>query len=240
MCTLILAVDPAGPGSLLVAANRDEDPSRPSDPPAVLRDAPRLAGGRDRRSGGTWLAVRGREAVVALLNRRDRGGAPAAPDPRLRSRGLLVLDVAAAADPRQAATDALERERYAPFTLLHGAPGDTWALEYDGLHARIVSFAPGWHVITHESPDDRSEPRTAFLLDALAALPPTSRAEAEEQATALLRTHPEGTRPAVCIHDGRMVTVSSARVWLAPGECGYAHAEGHPCVTPFRDYGGLL
>ncbi len=240
MCTLILAVNVVAPDTVLLAANRDEDPSRPSDPPGILRDRPRLAGGKDRRSGGTWLAVRGREAVVAILNRRDRSGAAPAPAPGVRSRGQLALDVAAADDPHHAVIEALDRDRYAAFTLLHAVPGEAWALEYDGLHARIVSLGPGWHVITHESPDDREEPRTASLLEALAPMHPTSRAVAEDQVTGLLRRHGEGSVPAVCIHDGRMVTVSSARVWLAPGEAAYAHAEGQPCVTPFRSYDALL
>ena len=98
----------------------------------------------------------------------------------------------------------------------------------------------GWHVLTHESPDDRSEPRTAYLLDALEALAPATRAVAEEQVTALLREHGEGGRPAVCIHEGRMVTVSAARVWLGPGEASYAHAEGSPCVASFRSYDRVL
>jgi len=240
MCTLILAVDVVAPDTLLLAANRDEDPTRPSDPPGILRDRPRLAGGRDRRSGGTWLAVREREAVVAILNRRDRSGAPAGPAPGLRSRGQLALDVAAADDPRQAAIEPLERDRYAAFTLVHAVPGEAWALEYDGLHARIVSLAPGWHVITHESADDREEPRTASLLEALGREHPSSRAEAEALVTGLLQRHGDASGPAVCIHDGRMVTVSSARVWLAPGEAAYAHAEGRPCVTPFVSYDALL
>src|SRR5262249_29501637 len=69
MCTLILGVEVVASGSVLLAANRDEDPARPADPPGVLSESPRLVGGRDRRAGGTWLAVRERRAVVALLNR---------------------------------------------------------------------------------------------------------------------------------------------------------------------------
>ena len=94
MCTLIVGVSVMGPRSLLVAANRDEDPRRPSDPPLVLGERPRVVGGRDARAGGTWLAVRDGNAVVAMLNRCWNGDPPA-PDPRRRSRGLLAVDVAA-------------------------------------------------------------------------------------------------------------------------------------------------
>src|SRR3989442_6104928 len=91
MCTLILGRDVLGPGSLLVGANRDEDPARPAEPPGRLSEAPLVVGGRDLRSGGTWLAIRDGRAVVALLNRRGVG--PSALDV-VRSRGLLALDVA--------------------------------------------------------------------------------------------------------------------------------------------------
>src|SRR5262245_22378254 len=94
MCTMIVGRDVVAPGSVLVAANRDEDPTRPADPPAVLIEAPRVVGGRDRRAGGTWLAVREARAVVAILNRRDRSGEPAPASPGRRSRGLLAFDVA--------------------------------------------------------------------------------------------------------------------------------------------------
>lgn len=240
MCTLILGVAIAGPGTLLLAANRDEDPARPSDPPAVLRERPRVVGGRDRLSGGTWLAVRGREAVVAVLNRRDLSGAPSARDPSRRSRGLLALDLAAADDPESEAMAATERALYAPFTLVHAAPDRSWAVEFDGVHLRHLALEAGWHVVTHASPDDRSEPRTARLLDALAGFRPESRDAAEARVTAMLRWHGEDGRPAVCIHAGRMVTVSAARVWLGPHAAAYAHAEGRPCEAAFQSCDSLL
>src|SRR6267378_4594459 len=66
MCTLILGLEVVAPHTLLLGANRDEDPARPSDPPAVLSTDPPVAGGRDRVAGGTWLAVRGRDTVIAM------------------------------------------------------------------------------------------------------------------------------------------------------------------------------
>lgn len=106
MCTLIVGLGVVEPGSVILAANRDEDPARPSAPPGVLLDHPPVAGGRDLRSGGTWLAVRERRAAVALLNRRDRRAPDAAARAAFRSRGLLALEVAATDDaPRGAPGD---------------------------------------------------------------------------------------------------------------------------------------
>ena len=56
----------------------------------------------------------------------------------------------------------------------------------------------------------------------------------------LLAEHGEDAERAVCIHTGRMVTVSSSLVWLAQGEARYLHAEGRPCEQPFADRTDLL
>ena len=95
MCTLILGYQVLGAGTLILAANRDENPARPSDPPGLLGESPRVVGGRDRLAGGTWLAIRERSAVVAMLNRRETPGEGATTTRGATlSRGLLTLEVA--------------------------------------------------------------------------------------------------------------------------------------------------
>lgn len=281
MCTLILGRDVLSPGSVLLAANRDEDPARPSDPPQVLRESPRLVGGRDRVAGGTWLAVRQGRAAVALLNRRDRSGGPAPPAPDRRSRGLLALEVAGAeeihpqtvprgrhdrlASPdgglggddttrepslslgaRRSAERAIRGSRYAPFTLVFASPESCWLMAHDGDAASpaspAVPISPGWHVLTHADLDDVSEPRTAWLVRELSGFAPRSLEQAERRVDELLRAHgdaPAGI-PAVCLHAGRMVTVSTSSVWLAAGVSRYRHAEGRPCEHPLMDHSHLL
>lgn len=269
MCTLIVGRDVLSPGSVLLAANRDEDPARPSDPPGLLRESPRLVGGRDRRAGGTWLAVRERQAAVAVLN-RGPGGPPGA---ERRSRGLLVLDVAAVSEDFPAGLDpagerrellarlhdlagpglpfaalcrafaALWEGSYAPFTLLFASPGACWtlALEAGGV-PRAGRVSPGWHVLTHAELDDPREPRTARLLEELAGFAPRSVEKAEQRLGDLLRSHgdPASGVPPVCLHEGRMVTVSASTVWLASGEARYRHAEGRPCERALEDRTALL
>ena len=270
MCTLIIGRDVVAPETVLLAANRDEDASRPSDPPGVLNGHPRVVGGRDRRAGGTWLAVRGTRAVVAILNRRDRSGEPAPAAPDRRSRGSLVLEVAGADDSDPAtrvsgaggleafqtpagdglsrgalrrAVAALSGARYSPCTLVFAAPQESWlmSLESDGA-PRFEPLATGWHVLTHADLDDPHEPRTARLVRELASFSPRSLDEAERRLEELLRSHGDSLSglPPVCLHQGRMVTVSSSCVWLAPGEARYRHAEGRPCEHPFADYSRML
>jgi hypothetical protein len=186
--------------------------------------------------------------VVAILNRRDRSGEPAPPDPGRRSRGALVLDVASAGDGRARAAlararAALEQARYAPCSLLFASPEASWlvALESEGP-ARVEWIAPGWHVLTHADLDDPAEPRTARLVRELVGFSPRSREEAERRLDDLLRSHgdPSAGIPPVCLHAGRMVTVSSSSVWLAAGEARYRHADGRPCEHRFEDRSSLL
>lgn len=207
-----------GPGTLVVGANRDESPERPSAPPRVLRARPRVVGGQDLTAGGTWMAVREARFVTALMNRRplalpDGGASPhPAPPPvggPLRSRGLLCLDAAAAPpatdapdalDPgtgerhparRDAALRLIERDAYAHATLVGlDVDGEAWAIHLGhGGPPRARALGPGWHVVTHVDPDDAGEPRTAWLLARLRGWTPAGANEALERLGALLRDH---------------------------------------------------
>jgi len=250
VCTLILGNGILGSGTVIVAANRDESPARRSEPPRILNQAPRVAGGRDAMAGGTWLAVRERRAVVALLNRRDplrRNGAPPAPD--LRSRGLLVLDVALASDENDSmlraagerALASIRSARYAPFSLVFASPEGAWMIAHDGSGAPAVeSIGAGWHVVTHAELDDAEEPRTLRLLSGFRGWSPATLAEAEEGLHQRLALHGSGSEPAVCIHDGPMVTVSSSLVVLTRSAAYYRHLEGRPCEHPYTDQSDML
>jgi uncharacterized protein with NRDE domain len=253
MCTVLLGRDVTGPGEILIAANRDEDPARPSDPPGLLLDSPRLVGGRDRVAGGTWLAIRtpsaghyaaeaGGEAageessagssVTLLLNRRPLPGAP----PGVRSRGLMVIDVARSAEPRAAALVEASSGHYGPCTLVHASPSACWwlAIPGDGP-VRTGHIARGWHAITHGEMDDPAEPRTAWLVSQLERLTERAVEPALARLARLLAHHGDATSPPVCLHDGRMQTVSAVLIALAHDRVRYLHAEGRPCTQPFVD-----
>lgn len=89
MCTLIVIrnVDPQY--RLIVAANRDESPTRPTADPAERPGG--IYAPLDLVHGGSWIGVNGHGVVAALTNRflapRFRGR---------RSRGLLVTEALAA------------------------------------------------------------------------------------------------------------------------------------------------
>lgn len=245
MCTLIIGVDVLAPGAVILAGNRDEDPERPSRGPGILVESPRVAGGADAVAGGTWLAVRERRAAVAMLN-RWHDGAPAPLEPGLRSRGRLTLDLAAAdagsglaAGARRTARAALERDRYAPFSAVFAAPSGSWMLAHrgGGSPPEISVIGPGWHVLTHRELDDPDEPRADFLVRTLRAWRPRQVDEARAGLMALLASHEP---PRACIHEGRMVTVSSFVVSLARDGAHYHHLDGRPCEREPVDRSDLL
>jgi hypothetical protein len=260
VCTLIAGLGILGPGTLVVGANRDESPDRPTAGPGVLLARPRVVGGRDLLSGGTWLAVREGRFLSALMNRRPVAGD--ARDPAtFRSRGLLCLDAAAAPAPLDA-PDALDPgtgERHSPrldaalrllaggayghCTLVGmGVDGEGWAIHSGhGAEPEVTPIGPGWHVVTHAEVDDRGEPRTRRLLERLEAACPRGEVDALDLFAGLLRIHAEGEEPAVCLHRERFPTVSSSLLALgAVGTPRYLHAAGPPCVTPYEDRTDLL
>lgn len=255
MCTLVIGRDILEKRTLWIAANRDEDPGRPSIPPAVLLDHPRVVGGRDRVAGGTWLALREDAAAVAMLNRRvpaaepvhePDGASGAAPTGVLRSRGLLALETAAAANSEadfvasaiDFALRSLAGASYAPFSMVIAIRNEVRILSHvPGGAAQIARVGPGWHVITHAELDDRGEPRTARLLADLECWRPADDAAIEQGLIARLSDH---ALPPVCIHEGRMVTVSSSLVHVSQRSVRYLHCEGRPCENRFEDRSALL
>jgi hypothetical protein len=132
---------------------------------------------------------------------------------------------------------------FAPCTLVFASPEASWLMAIDAEGPpRFQTIPPGWHVLTHGDLDDRDEPRTVWLTRELSGFAPGTLEEAERRLDGLLRSHgdaPAGA-PAVCLHEGRMVTVSSSSVWLARHEARYRHAEGRPCEHPFADRSDLL
>jgi hypothetical protein len=269
VCTLILGLGVAGPETLLVGANRDESPGRPSAGPALFRERPSVVGGRDLLAGGTWLAVREGRFVTALLNRRppaggaagdSEAGAAAAAEP-FRSRGLLCLEAAAlgppfdapaaidpaTGDPYPARLDAAlrlaGRARYAPCSLVGlESGGPSWVVTIGpGEEPRGAVLEPGWHVITHAEMDDPGEPRAWALLERLRGEGPQGMAEGLELIRGLLGDHGEDGSPPVCLHRERFPTVSSTLLALGRGLVPrYEHASGPPCVTPYEDFARLL
>ena len=89
MCTVIVLRRPEEAWPLLLAANRDEIPSRPWEPPGRhWPDRSDVVAGYDCLGEGSWLGVNDMGVVAAVLNRSGSLG----PTTDRRSRGELVLE----------------------------------------------------------------------------------------------------------------------------------------------------
>ena len=86
MCLILLAISPDENLQLVVAANRDEQHSRPSRQAAFWTENNRILGGQDIQAGGTWLGVTTSGRFAAVTNFAEDPPEPLPP----RSRGELT------------------------------------------------------------------------------------------------------------------------------------------------------
>jgi uncharacterized protein with NRDE domain len=239
VCTLGFAWRVYEDAPLVVAANRDEAVSRPSSPPAVRGENPRVLMPRDEEAGGTWIGVNEHGVFVGITNRwvdlegdGSRAGPFAQSEARRasrRSRGLLVTD-ALAAESAQAAITLVDRElaerQYAGFNLVVADGEDCVLLEWDGV-LRRQEFEPGTHVVVNEGYDNESE-KSRAIRDALDGDTPE---EWVESARVALRDH----ATEACVHGDGFGTRSSSLLTVeADGRVRYEFADGPPCETPYR------
>jgi uncharacterized protein with NRDE domain len=89
MCVLAFAWRLHAQWPLVLIGNRDEAHARPAAPLARWAEAPHVLGGRDLKSGGTWLGVSEQGRLAVVTNLRGHG----LPEDEKPSRGRLVQDV---------------------------------------------------------------------------------------------------------------------------------------------------
>jgi uncharacterized protein with NRDE domain len=144
MCLIAIAVHASPRYPIVIAANRDEFYDRPTRPLHIWDDDPNIAGGRDLRAGGSWLAVTRDGRFAAVTNIRGNDGPP-----NPRSRGALVGDFVRSNVTPLVYAQSIRPNEYAGFHLLagdresvaHNATGISARLLDDGIFA--LSNAPG-------------------------------------------------------------------------------------------------
>lgn len=259
MCTLVFAwqvfEDP-----LVVAANRDEQLDRESNPPAVHDWGVDVVAPTDAEAGGTWIGYNEHGVFVAITNRwvdADLAGE--------RSRGRLVRDAlgeASAEDAARLVEQAVRDDEYHGFNLVVADADAALYFEWDGQLA-VRNLDPGVHVVVNVGADGdyripslRQEPgeRQAESANRLARdLQPEPGADAAswlDRAATAVSDHDYG----VCIHgdvserssdgssgssDGGFGTRSSSLVVLGD-ERRYRYADGPPCETVYRPVEGQV
>jgi uncharacterized protein with NRDE domain len=235
MCTLAIALGSDRRWPVVVAANRDERLSRPSEPWALRRGPGGIpyAAPRDSVAGGTWIGLSAGGLFAAVTNVFT--GAP--PDLALRSRGELVG--LALAHPSSAAARAalaeLPASEWNPFHLVVADAGGAFLWRHDGEAApAITGLEPGLHVVTERGADGQ-DPRAL----AVRAAWPTDLAAA--RLGALLAHHEPGE--AICMHLGEEYGTRSATVLRLTTEVATSDlwtSDVAPCLAPLEDRSDLL
>ena len=247
MCTLAIYFRCLGAYPILVAANRDEHFDRPSAPPALLQDEPRIIAGKDLRAGGTWLGVNASGLLVGILNRRIDG--EALPPSVARSRGSLCMELlrlpsATAARERVAG----DRYRYNLFTIVFADKENAFVAYNDEAKIITQDLQSGLHVFSSAAEFDlnsakaaRAHERFAGLIDSLSEnnQPPREWLPALQD---ILSDHSladgsDNPGDAICVHREASGTVSSSVIVLSQARAQFEtfYCSGAPCQNAFND-----
>jgi uncharacterized protein with NRDE domain len=260
MCLLVVASRIVPDEPLIVGANRDEVLDRPSTAVTLLSPGPpRVLGGRDELSGGTWLAVN-RDGVCAGLTNQPLGDAK---DPAKRSRGELPLAAARYPTAREGVevlASEFDPAEYNGAWMLVGDATSLWFVDFTGARVAAAELPPGIHVLENRAVDTPSA-KVDLVREGLghvgAATAGSGLSLAGDAVEAAFRRvltdHriPEGDeRPNAgnCVHLDGFGTRSSCvvRVGTSPGAAGDGVrspriwvADGPPCTTTYEDVSAL-
>jgi uncharacterized protein with NRDE domain len=252
MCTLILYYKLMENYPIIVAANRDEQYSRKARAPHVIYQHPRIYAGTDEQAGGTWLGLNEFGLLVGIVNRHS----PQPQDPARRSRGLLCRDLLCQKDASAARGAMIAEARARPYNSFYFM----WA---DAEHAYVAAnegditireLDSGRYLLTNSSLIDLSRLTPAGINDLLSDPAPGSLDALFATFQAVCQGHQEVERVvdapnehrgnrAICVHTSEQYgTVSSSLLAIGreSSSSRYLHAEGPPCLTPYRDFSALL
>jgi uncharacterized protein with NRDE domain len=250
MCTLAAFVGVWPEAPLIVIANRDERLARASSGPRRWPGEDFVAP-RDDEAGGTWLGLHRSGLFVGLTNR-----AGAAPNPRLASRGQLVVEAlrraSALAVHEAFANRSLDGRSYNPFHVFYADPDGAFVTVYDGAVIREQKVSAGLAIVTERSLGGDDRGRTERVRRSLAAFASRSAPPALEELAPVMSEHdPVDAFAGVCVHAPALgygtrssllldVRRQSEETRLAtPGGARWAGrwkwAEGPPCSTPYAD-----
>ena len=164
MCLLVFALRQHDDLPLIVAGNRDEFHSRPTQPAHWWPDKHDIVGGRDLQAGGTWLAVHRSGRFAAVTNHRDAHREKAG----FRSRGHLVTGFLDADGGVIDYLESIDPDAYAGFNLLVADGRSAAYLSNRGAGMR--ELPPGLYGLSNARLDDpwtkvtRTKARLAALI----------------------------------------------------------------------------
>jgi hypothetical protein len=242
MCSVVILRRPGHPWPCVIAANRDERPSRPWRPPGrYWADRPEVIAGLDTLAGGSWQGLNDWGVTAAVLNRVGTLG----PSEGKRSRGELVLEALDHADAGSAAEalSALNGHAYRAFNLLVADAQHAFWLRNDGTSGRVEShpIGQGVSMVTAHDLDDPGSARIRRHLPRFRAAPPPDPERddwfAWETLLAARDSEDGDAHGAMCVvTDGDYGTVCSSLIALpaAPERRPiWRFAAGRPGEAPF-------
>lgn len=238
MCLLILIQGLDREYPLLVASNRDEERGRRASPPGLfLGVRERMLSPRDRRFGGTWLAVNGRGMFAGITNI-----AGAAQRLLPTTRGVLphlALDQEDLESAAGAVLGAVAAADYNPFQLLISDGERTRILCHQG--GRLEQNETGETVLVVSNEHQLGE----LVLPGLdrALVDGLSVAERLDRLRPLLLDEGEVSGHRILKKDaGERGTVSSSLIAVPRGDITrliWLYAPGPPDEHDYRSYGNL-
>lgn len=240
MCMLAILYRVARNTPILVAANREEFFTRPTQYPKIQPGTPRVVCGTDRQAGGTWLGVNQYGLLAAVTNR------PKAMVPLdTRSRGLLcrdLLDLRNAREAVELAKKELATGRYAGANYLC-ADAKFAAVVYGGNRVEVVELIPGLHTLSNGNLDDLRDQRHEFVRRMLTLHTLDSAVTFLAVASRAFSRKPDGEgRRGIVLSGGDFGTVSSTLLSLPRKiqQSIYQYCDGPPCDRPYEDLSALL
>jgi len=240
MCLLAIQYRLVPESPILVAANREEDYERPSQPPSIQSGKPRVLCGIDQQAGGTWLGVNQHGMFVGACN-RVRLMPPVAP----RSRGVLCRDLLRANSAREAVDVALEElssGRYDGVNYVIADAESGWVVQ--GCDdAEVVPLKEGLSIISSGDVNDPRDERVrmAQRLLTLQILDSPVKFLAVASKVFARPPSPPG-RPSMVIRNKKRGTVSGTLISLGkkPRDAIFQFADGPPDRNKYEDYSPLL
>ncbi len=243
MCTLALFYNLVEAYPLLVAANRDEHYDRPAMAPDLIRSRPKIFAGKDLFRGGTWLGANEFGLVVGILNRRVDGMKRV--DSKLRSRGLLCLDLLSLRTAKDA-VDYLRRseEHYNPFTMVFADTAYAGVAFNQDEKITMNSLEPGLHVFSSAAVTDtrsgKADRAYGRFLGWARDLPSRdNEGDRLARLQLLLGDHStlvdDDPRDAICVHGTEAGTVSSSILQFSAQKRRFEtyYCAGAPCKNTF-------
>ena len=225
---------------MLVAANRDENYSRPTAVPSIQTGKPRILCGTDEEAGGTWLGVNQNGLFVGVCARLKM-----MPTFISRSRGLLCKDMLRTGSSQQAVDLCLEEISTGKYNGANFIVADSeggWAV-HAGDDTHTVPLEQGLNLIADRDLNDPLDDRVQLARRHLTLQTLDSPVKFLAIASKVFarRPAPEG-RPSLVLRGNERGTVSSTLISLGkkPRDAIFQYASNAPHKQRFEDFSPLL